>query len=105
MYKILFFIQIFLFTQYSNLTAQTGTEAPVSGTLTNIIDFPSEYISSRNIDIWVPDIPGYNGPYAVIYMQDGQKIFKNKQSEDGQEWGISETLSSLIKRIQSSHAW
>lgn len=94
MYKILFLSQIFLFIQYINLTAQTKSSA-TSGTLTNISAFPSKYISSRNIDIWVPDIPGYSGPYAVIYMQDGQKVFKNKQGNAEQEWGISETLTRL----------
>jgi predicted alpha/beta superfamily hydrolase len=98
MYKIFFLTQIFLFIQYFNLTAQTSIASPGPGTLTNIVAFPSKHISARNIDIWVPDIPGYTGPYAVIYMQDGQKIFKNKQSEDGQEWGISETLSGLMKK-------
>jgi enterochelin esterase-like enzyme len=61
-------------------------------------DFPSEFVVSRNIDVWCP--PGYleNSAqrYPVIYMQDGQNLFDPAVAYGGITWGVAETLTRLI---------
>ena len=67
------------------------------GELVQIPDFQSKYISSRNVDIWLPD--GYDkaNSYAVLYMHDGQSLFDSTTTWNGQEWGVDETMSKLLK--------
>jgi predicted alpha/beta superfamily hydrolase len=67
-----------------------------SGTVYRIEDFNSEYISSRNIDIWLPD--GYQAEenYPVLYMHDGQMLFDSSITWNGQEWGVDEVMNRLI---------
>ena len=63
-------------------------------------DFPSNYISERNIEIWLPN--GYDNAKAlpVLYMFDGQNIFHGKKAwfNNGYShgWQVDETLDSLF---------
>ncbi len=68
-----------------------------SGTLKRFEKFPSEYVSPRNIDVWIPD--GYDPlkKYDVLYMHDGQMLFDSMQTWNRQEWGVDETVSQLIR--------
>lgn len=66
------------------------------GTVKRFGDFPSKFVESRNIDVWLPD--GYNRKkqYAVIYMHDGQMLFDSTTNWNRQEWGVDETIGRLI---------
>ncbi|MBL7750645.1 MAG: hypothetical protein JNN29_04640, partial [Chitinophagaceae bacterium] len=60
------------------ILGQTPAPSPAkvaAGSLQRIADFPSKYVKSRNIDIWLP--PGYSpkNKYPVLYMHDGQMLF------------------------------
>jgi enterochelin esterase-like enzyme len=68
-----------------------------SGKVEQIEKFPSKFISSRNVDIWLPD--GYNGneSYSVLYMHDGQMLFDGSVNMDNQEVGVDEVVSKLIE--------
>ena len=63
-------------------------------------DFPSNYISERNIEIWLPN--GYDDAKAlpVLYMFDGQNIFHGKKAwfDNGYShgWQVDDTLDSLF---------
>ena len=63
-------------------------------------DFPSNYISKRNIEVWLPN--GYDDVEAlpVLYMFDGQNIFHGKKAwfDNGYShgWQVDETLDSLF---------
>lgn len=61
-------------------------------------NFESAYIGSRNVEVYLP--LGYNPDseekYKVLYMHDGQNVFSPKTSYTGVDWGVDETLDSLI---------
>ena len=41
-----------------------------TGTIQRLENFQSNYVDSRNIDIWLPDGYSKNQQYAVLYMHD-----------------------------------
>jgi predicted alpha/beta superfamily hydrolase len=59
-------------------------------------DFESQYVASRNIEVWVP--PGYNprNSYDVVYMHDGQNVFNPETAYTGISWGVPEAMDTLI---------
>jgi|TARA_B100000959_G_scaffold279265_1_gene339101 predicted alpha/beta superfamily hydrolase len=63
-------------------------------------NFPSKYVSPRNIEVWLPD--GYDNIKAlpVLYMFDGQNIFHGKKgwinNTYNHGWQVDETLDSLF---------
>ena len=71
----------------------------VQGTLNHYEDFESEFVESRNVDVWLPD--GYDDSegknFSVIYMQDGQNLFNPETSYSGEEWGVDEAITKLVK--------
>ena len=81
-------------------TAQeTNTSLPIvsSGTIERVENFPSEFISQRNVDVWLPDGYNSNEQYSVLYMHDGQMLFDSTNTWNNQEWGVDEIVSKLIK--------
>ncbi|MDW3194851.1 MAG: alpha/beta hydrolase-fold protein [Cytophagales bacterium] len=62
--------------------------------------FSSVNIDSRNVDIWLP--PGYDekAKYPVLYMHDGQMLFDSTTTWNGQEWGVDETITTLLTSNQ-----
>jgi len=72
---------------------------PACGTIKRMENFPSKYIQARNVDIWLPQGYSSSRKYAVLYMHDGQMLFDSTHTWNHQEWGVDETLCSLL----SSH--
>ncbi len=74
-----------------------GSDSPVVrfGSVVRIESFPSKYIDSRNVDIWLPTNYRESKSYSVIYMHDGQNLFDSAATWNKQEWGVDETLSQL----------
>jgi enterochelin esterase-like enzyme len=68
-----------------------------SGRVERIKNFPSRYVKSRTIDVWLPD--GYSpaGKYAVLYMHDGQMLFDSTGTWNHQEWRVDETAGKLMQ--------
>ena len=67
-----------------------------SGHVERLANFPSRYVSARNIDVWLPDGYGPGRRYAVLYMMDGQMLFDPGITWNKQAWGVERTLASLI---------
>ena len=67
------------------------------GKLEHIESFQSEFVSARNIDIWVPDDYSPDKKYAVIYMNDGQTLFDPSMSWLNKEWEVDEWMGRLSK--------
>ena len=63
-------------------------------------DFPSRYVSPRNIEIWLPANYDKISALPVLYMFDGQNIFHGKKGwvndQYSHGWQVDETLDSLI---------
>ncbi len=61
-------------------------------------NFKSKNVIPRNVEVFLPH--GYdtsNKKYKVLYMHDGQNVFNPKTSYTGIDWGVDETIDSLIK--------
>lgn len=68
-----------------------------SGKVESIKNFKSKFVSSRNIDVWLPNDYSSSKDYTVLYMHDGQMLFDSTKTWNGQEWGVDETMSQLLK--------
>lgn len=67
-----------------------------AGKIERIKNFESEFVSPRNIDVWLPDKYSNKIRYAVLYMHDGQMLFDSTHTWNKQEWGVDETMSKLL---------
>ncbi|WP_178990614.1 alpha/beta hydrolase [Winogradskyella schleiferi] len=76
-------------TRIPNLTVTYGK-------VDRVKNFQSNYVDSRNIDVWLP--PNYNDSErcAVLYMHDGQMLFDSTRTWNNQEWKVDETIARLI---------
>ncbi|MCB0551340.1 MAG: esterase family protein [Phaeodactylibacter sp.] len=76
------------------------------GTVVNHSNFPSRYVTPRNVDVYLP--PGYeqegNTSYPVLYMHDGQNLYTPGNAFGGAEWGVDETLEKLIREKKARPA-
>ncbi len=80
-----------------NLPSAADAIAQVSsGTLVRISDLKSDYIGSRNIDVWLPEDYSSSKKYKTLYMHDGQMLFDANTTWNKQEWRVDETVSKLI---------
>jgi enterochelin esterase-like enzyme len=78
-----------------NSTAQMPV--PSSGKIIRHDSFPSQFVTARNVDVWLPDGYSPKKKYAVLYMHDGQMLYDSTTSWNKQEWGVDETMSRLMK--------
>ncbi len=76
---------------------QAQTPKVPYGTIRQINDFQSQYVTPRNVDIWLPE--GYNPhkKYAVLYMNDGQMLWDSTMTWNRQSWKVSQTATRLMK--------
>jgi enterochelin esterase-like enzyme len=86
----------FLIYPVCHIAAQSSPVA--SGKLIRHENFPSSFVTSRHIDVWLPeDYVTDNQSYPVLYMHDGQMLFDSTNTWNHQEWGMDETSGQLIK--------
>ncbi len=67
------------------------------GQLFRIDSFPTNYITPRPVDIWLPEGYSENKEYAVLYMHDGQMLFDATTTWNKQEWKVDEWASQLMR--------
>lgn len=58
--------------------------------------FESAYMSPRQVFVWLPDGYSPRKKYPVVYMHDGQMLFDDTWTWNGQEWEVDEVLGRLI---------
>jgi enterochelin esterase-like enzyme len=68
-----------------------------NGTIERYDNFASEFVSSRNIDVWLPDGYSKSKVYNVLYMHDGQMLFDSSMSWNHQCWDVDAVLGTLLK--------
>lgn len=68
------------------------------GKIDRIENFPSKYVTSRNIDVWLPENYRSNKEYAVLYMHDGQMLFDPSNTWNKQSWEIDSVASALFHK-------
>ena len=86
---VLFFLLTFI-----QLTAQTINSG--KGSIQRFKNFPSSQVTPRNVDVWLPDGYPKFGPYAVIYMHDGQNLFDSTTSYSGVSWNADRIAMDLL---------
>ena len=67
-----------------------------NGSLKRIDSFPSKYITPRGVDIWLPNDYTDTKKYAVLYMQDGQRMFTGEADRNGGEMMADENATALM---------
>lgn len=67
-----------------------------AGKLYRISNYNSNYVSTRNIDVWVPENYNDTTAYATLYMHDGQMLFDSTTTWNKQEWKVDETITRLM---------
>ena len=67
-----------------------------SGRIERLTDFEPSLVPPRPIDVWLPDGYPADGPYAVLYMHDGQMLFDASTTWNQQEWRVDEVAGALI---------
>lgn len=71
-----------------------------SGRVQRLQNFPSKFVTARNIDIWLPKGYHPDDKFAVLYMHDGQMLYDSTTTWNKQEWGVDETIGKLIAEQQ-----
>ncbi|WP_288375549.1 alpha/beta hydrolase-fold protein [uncultured Chryseobacterium sp.] len=61
------------------------------------INFASQYVSSRNVDVWLPEGYSPSKKYSVLYMHDGQMLYDPEMTWNHQAWDVDDTMAKLIK--------
>ena len=67
-----------------------------SGKLMRVDSFPSKYITSRPVDVWLPKNYSNKKKYSVLYMHDGQMLFDSTTTWNKQEWKVDEWATQLM---------
>ena len=88
---------VFFFLVGCFLHAQGQAPIVSSGKIQRLEAFPSSYVTSRNIDIWLPEGYDPQNKYAVLYMHDGQMLFDSAITWNHQSWEVDEVAGRLIK--------
>ena len=68
-----------------------------TGTIQRIENFKSNYVDSRNIDVWLPDGYSKNQQYAVLYMHDGQMLYDAETTWNKQAWEVDAIAGKVIQ--------
>lgn len=53
-------------------------------------------LPERYVDVWIPESMNTETEHSVLYMHDGQMLFDETSTWNGQEWRVDETLSRLM---------
>lgn len=87
-------VPIFTFVLIS-LTAAAQLPKVSSGILKRIDSFQSNYVTARNIDIWLPEGYSSQKKYSVLYMHDGQMLYDTATAWNKQSWDVDDVLTGL----------
>ncbi len=77
--------------------AQQQIPKVVKGKIERIENFQSKYVTSRNIDIWLPEGYSDGATYAVLYMHDGQMLYDAENSWNKQAWNVDDVATDLFE--------
>lgn len=87
---------ILLLVNLGQIKAQNFLPKVVSGKIVRIENFSSKYITSRNVDIWLPKGYSDSTKYSVLYMHDGKELYDPEQSWTKYAWDIDDVASELM---------
>lgn len=88
---------IFILCSILSISAQELPKV-VSGSIERLNNFKSKYVTSRNVDIWLPEGYTKTKHYTVLYMQDGQMLFDASITWNKQAWEVDDVLTELVSK-------
>lgn len=93
------FMKRLLFLMLPFVSAILWAQLPkvVSGKIERTENFKSKFVSSRNIDVWLPEGYSRNKKYSVLYMHDGQMLYDPEMTWNKQAWNVDDAITDLIK--------
>jgi enterochelin esterase-like enzyme len=71
--------------------------AVVAGKIQRHENFPSRYITARNVDVWLPENYDTAKKYNVLYMHDGQMLFDPATTWNKTSWDADDVISTLLR--------
>lgn len=95
-------IILFLALLIDNCTAVESLPKVKSGAIERWENFESEYVSPRNIDIWLPRHYDGEKTFAVLYMHDGQMLYDNAKTWNKQAWEVDDIAGQLMDSGQTT---
>ncbi|WP_282786739.1 alpha/beta hydrolase [Flavobacterium croceum] len=90
------FLTSYCFAQNNIESRKLVDKEKFEGIIHRIDSFPTKYIATRTVDIWVPENYSKNKKYSVLYMHDGQMLFDASTTWNKQEWMIDEVATKLM---------
>jgi enterochelin esterase-like enzyme len=94
MRKIAVLIMLFLGMWVIKLSAQP---ALAEGQLIRFIQFPSNYVDTQQVDVWLPPFFNPNVKHNLLYMLDGQMLFDSTETWNHKSWDVDDIAGRLIK--------
>lgn len=67
-----------------------------SGKIERLEKYKSQFVDTRNVDVWLPEGYSDKEKYAVLYMHDGQMLYDNESTWNKQAWEVDEVAGKLI---------
>lgn len=79
------------------MSVQGFAQAPIvsSGKIDYISNFTSQFVATRDVEIWLPNGYTPDKKYAVLYMHDGQMLFDAATTWNKQAWEVDEIAGKL----------
>jgi predicted alpha/beta superfamily hydrolase len=68
----------------------------IVGAIQRHANFPSKFVTARNVDVWLPPDFSEDKKYPVLYMHDGQNIIEPISSIGGVAWEIDKVIIRLV---------
>lgn len=95
--KKLISVLIIIFFVGVNLKAQAPISSVESGKIERLENFNSKFVTSRNVDIWLPDGYSKSKKYSVLYMHDGQMLYDSTFTWNKQAWDVDDVATKLFE--------
>lgn len=96
-YKVMQKLLVLLSLSFVFIKNNAQIPKVVSGRIERTANFKSQYVTPRNVDVWLPEDYSASREYAVLYMQDGQMLYDPETTWNKQSWNIDDVMSGLIK--------
>lgn len=92
---LLLFTSLAILAQPESIDTISGMQ--IRGGILRLVNFRSDHVAARNIDVWMPAGFDASRPHAIVYMHDGQMLFDESSTWNHQSWNADETADSLVR--------
>lgn len=89
------FLVLILMSVVAVSASATKPEVAV-GKLVRHADFSSDFVTTRHIDVWLPEGYDPGRSYPVLYMHDGGALFDASTNWNNQAWDVDDVAQELI---------